>query len=222
MTPAREAIVLPVLLLTVTWLGGLRVSERVLLEPPTLISLVMAVLLLVVLIQSGAIAPSRLVDQSRTSLANANGAVVLLATFVASAQVLSCVTPTSGLPALMVSVLVSAMLVQMLSASLDRTRVLRAMAVTLGVAFVLKFVLLASLSAPVGGPVARALQLLFDNVTMGAITQAPLRPVNGYLAFATIALYLLTLPMLPGARWRTMRVEGVLLPLETERERLAE
>ena len=212
MSPTKEAWVLPLLFLTVALLGGIRVSERLLLEPPTLFSLVLAVLLVIVLVQSGAIAPHRLVDESRTPLANANGIVVLLAMFCASAQVISCVTPTSGLPALMVTVLVSAMLVQMLSTSLDRRRVLRAVAVTIGVALVLKFVLLASLSAPAGGRVARAIQVLFDNVTLGAIAQPPLRPVNGYVAFATIGLYLLGLPLLPGARWHTVRVDGVLLP----------
>ena len=57
MTPAREAIYLPVLFLTVTLLGGLRPGSAVVLAPPSLFSLVLAVLLAGVLVQSGAFVP---------------------------------------------------------------------------------------------------------------------------------------------------------------------
>jgi hypothetical protein len=105
------------------------------------------------------------------------------------------------------------MLAQMLVVSLDRVRFLRGLMVMLGIAFVLKFIVLAALSSPASGRVTRALQVLFDNVTLGAITQPSQAPVSGYLAFATLALYLLGLAWLPGADWRIVRVgNGGYLP----------
>jgi hypothetical protein len=161
-------------------------------------------------------------NADRSSLANLNGVVVLLAAFLATAQALSLVTPTSGLPAVIVGLVLLGMLVQMVAASLDRTRLLRGLAVTLGTAFALKFIVLAGLSQPAGGRVARALQALFDNVTLGAVTQAPLAPAAGYVAFFTLALYMLGLSLLPSAGWQTVRVTARRLPAEPVRERLSE
>jgi hypothetical protein len=96
------------------------------------------------------------------------------------------------------------------------------LAVTLGTAFALKFIVLAGLSQPAGGRVARALQALFDNVTLGAVTQAPLAPAAGYVAFFTLALYMLGLSLLPSAGWQTVRVTARRLPAEPVRERLSE
>ena len=55
MTPLREAIVLPVIFLTVALLGGFRAATTVKLVPPSLTALVLAVLLLGLLARSGAI-----------------------------------------------------------------------------------------------------------------------------------------------------------------------
>ena len=46
MSVALEAFYLPLIMLTVTLLGGLRVAERVILMPPPLVDLVLAMLLL--------------------------------------------------------------------------------------------------------------------------------------------------------------------------------
>jgi hypothetical protein len=222
MTPAREALGLPLLFLTVVLVGGVRFGDRLAMEPPSLFSLVLAMLLVAALVQSGTFAPDRLMNADRSSLANLNGVVVLLAAFLATAQALSLVTPTSGLPAVIVGLVLLGMLVQMVAASLDRTRLLRGLAVTLGTAFALKFIVLAGLSQPAGGRVARALQALFDNVTLGAVTQAPLAPAAGYVAFFTLALYMLGLSLLPSAGWQTVRVTARPLPAEPVRERLSE
>jgi hypothetical protein len=222
MTPAREALGLPLLFLTVVLLGGVRFGDRPAMDPPSLFSLVLAMLLVAALVQSGTLAPDRLMRAERSSLANLNGVVVLLAAFLATAQALSLVTPTSGLPAVIVGLVLLGMLVQMVAASLDRTRLLRGLMVTLGTAFALKFIVLAVLSQPAGGRVARALQALFDNVTLGAVTQAPLAPADGYIAFFTLALYMLGLSLLPSAGWQTVRVTARRLPAEPVRERLSE
>jgi hypothetical protein len=221
MTVLREAVALPFIFLTVTLVGGIRLGDRTAVEPPSLFSLVLAMLLLGALVQSGALAPDRLVHATRSPLANLNGFAVLISAFLATAQALSLVTPHSGLPAVVVGIVLLGMVVQMLAASLDRVRLLRSLMVTLGTAFTLKFILLASLSQPAGSRVARALQALFDNVTLGAIAQAPLAPANGYLAFAALTLYMVGLMQLPSAGWQSVRVAARVLPAE-QREQLPE
>jgi hypothetical protein len=197
MTAAREAIYLPVLCLTVALMGGLRPGAAVVLPPPPLFSLVLAVLLLGVLIQSGALVPRRLLDASRGALQNLNGFVVLATMFVAGAQVFSLLTPDTGLPRILFSVYFFVLLLNTWAAGPDRVRVLRSLAVTFGAAFILKFVILGALSEPAGGRLARAIQLLFEGVTLGTLTQEVHHPASGYLAFFTIVFFLIALAMLP-------------------------
>src|SRR4029453_10123251 len=96
-TPAREAVVLPLVFITVGALGGLRVAEQVRLLPPPLVSLVLSVLLMGTLVRSGVFAPERLMSGQRSALENANGLVVLVTLFAASAQVFTLLIPDIGL-----------------------------------------------------------------------------------------------------------------------------
>jgi len=201
MTPAREAIHLPVLFLTVTLLAGLRLGAAVVLIPPSLFSLILAVLLVGVLVQSGAFVPLRVINGSRTALANLNGGVVVVTLLVASAQMFSLLTPDSGLPRVLFSVYFLVLLINTMAASPDRIRVLRSLAVTFGAAFVLKFIVLDALSDPAGGRLTRLLQVLFEGVTLGTLSQDPQHPAAGYLAFTAIVMFLATVFLLRAPRF---------------------
>jgi hypothetical protein len=200
-SPTREAVVLPLALLTVTLFGGLEPGARDPWAPPSLFVLVLAVMVIAALVRSGTLAPDRLLHGSRTILENSNGCVVLVALFAASAQLLNMLTPRSGLPSLVVGVLLFVLLLNTLVMSPDRPRLLRSFAVVTGSAFVLKFVILAALADPEGGRTKRVLLALFDAATLGTITQAPLHPAAGYIAFAMIVLFLGSLALLPSARF---------------------
>ena len=204
MTPVREAIILPATCLTVVLLGGVRMGGMVAIAPPTLFSLVLASLVLGVFVQSGTLDPSRLLHHERAPVANLNGALVLLTAFLATAQVISLLTPAAGVPSLAISLFLLAAVLQLLAAAPDRVRFLRAWAVTLLSAFTLKFVVLAALSGPADRPVARALQLLFEGLTLGTLTQPVDTPASGYLAFLTVGLYLVALILLPGSQPRAL------------------
>lgn len=206
MTVVREALVLPALFLTVTMLGGMRPGHPELLHPPSLFALVLAMLLLAALVQSGALAPERLMNEARGWLPNLNGLTVLLTAFAASAQVFALVTPESGLPAVAVATFLFVALVHTLTVAPDRARMLRGLVVLLGAAFLIKFIVLAALSQPAGGRVTRALQLLFEGVTLGAISQSPTSPAAGYLAFGVLLLYFVGLVLLPSAGWTMTRI----------------
>ena len=200
MSPAREAVLLPLIFLTVTLLAGLQLGPRVALLPPSLFALVLGTMLLAALVRSGALAPHYLLHGSRSVLANANGMIVLLSLFAAASQLLSMLTPRSGLPLFFVDVFLFVLLLNTLVAQPDRVRLLRSLAVILGSALVLKFVVLAALSAPSGSRTARVLVALFDAATFGTVTQEPQAPGAGYLAFFAIALFLAGVSALPAPR----------------------
>jgi hypothetical protein len=197
MSATREACYLPALLLTVAWLGGVRVAERIALVPPPLFALVLGLLLLGVLVKSGALAPDRLMHPSRRALANVNGLVVIVATFFASVQVFNLITPEAGLPRLVCNLFLLVLLFNTLAASPDRVRVLRSLMVIVGFAFVMKFIVLAALSDPAGGTLKRVLLVMLEGLTLGTLTQVPFHPATGYLAFFTIVAFMIALALLP-------------------------
>src|SRR4051812_11265270 len=200
MNAAREALVLPLLLLTVTLIAGADVGARVTLTPPSLFSLVLSTLLVGTLVRCGALAPARLLHGTRSLLANANGLVVVVALFGAAAQVLSMLTPNNGLPMLFVNVFLLVLLLNTWVAMPDAARVLRSLAVTLGSALVLKYVILDGLAAPGTSRTARVLAALFDVATLGTVAQ-PRRPAAaGYLAFFAVVLLLIGISLLPRQR----------------------
>jgi hypothetical protein len=196
-TVVREAIVLPIVFLTATLLAGVQPGAPASVTAPSPFSLVLATMLLAALVRSGALDPSRLLRSTRPALANANGLAVLATFFIAAAQVFSMLTPRTGLPLFFVDVFLLALLLNTLVALPDRVRLLRSLAVILGSAFLVTFVLLAGLSDPSGSRVSRILVALFDAATFGTMTQQPSHPAAPYLAFAAAALFLVGVAMLP-------------------------
>ena len=200
MSAAREAVLLPMIFLTVTLLGGVQLGPGIALVPPSVFSLVLGTMVVAALVRSGALAPDRLLHGSRSVLANANGMAVLISLFAAASQILSMLTPRSGLPLFFVDVFLFVLLLNTLVAQPDRVRLLRSLAVILGSALVLKFVVLGALSGPSGSRTARVLVALFDAATFGTVTQEPQASGAGYLAFFAIALFLAGVGALPAAR----------------------
>ena len=207
MSPFYEACLLPGLFLTVVLLGAIRPGADITLVPPSLGSLLMAMVMVAIFVRSGALAPERLMNASRSALANVNGLTILLTLFAASAQAVTLVVPDSGVPALLVWAVLISLLLQALAIGPDRERLLRGLLVTFGAAFALKFVILAAISAPAESRMARAIQLLFEGMTLGAVSQRPVHPAEGYLAFLTLLLYLVGVACLPRAAWHMVRAQ---------------
>lgn len=198
MTAVTEAIVLPFAFLTIALLGGLEFSSAgASWSGPSLFSLVLALLLIGALVRSGTLAPDRLLHTSRSSLANANGAVLLVSVFAAAAQVFNMLTPREGLPLLLVGLLLFVLLVNALAATPDRVSLLRSVAIVTGSAFLLKFVVLAALADAEGSRTKRVILALFDVATFGTVAQAPLHPAAGYLAFFVTLMFLIAISSLP-------------------------
>jgi hypothetical protein len=204
MSAVREAFVLPLLFLTATLLAGLQIGPSLSFSPPSAFSLILASVMIGLLVRSGTLAPDRLLHGQRSILANANGVTVIVSLFAASAQLLTMVTPSSGLPLILFDGFLLVLLVNTMVTAPDRGRAVRGLLVILGSAFLLKFVVLASLSDPDAGRMHRVLVAIFDVATMGSISQDPISPASPYVAFAAIALYLIAVAALPATvRWLT-------------------
>ena len=198
----REAITLPLMLLTVAALGGVRVAQggSLALVPPSLMSLILATVLLGALVRSRALIPGRLVNDQRKPLENSSGVVVLVALLAASAQVFTLVTPARGLLAFVFTTFFVLLLWNTLAAEPDRRQLLRSLLVVFGGAFVLKFVVLAALYEPQGGLLRRVMLTLLEGVSLGTLGFVPDGAATGYLAFLTLGVYFVALVMLPADR----------------------
>ena len=123
----------------------------------------------------------------------------MLALFVASAQLFNCLTPDGGILRLLFDLFFLFLLWNTLAAQPDRVRLLRSLLVVFGWAYVVRYVALAALADPHAGWTRRMLTVLLE----GAATQLagePTAPFAGYAAFATVALYMIGLVLLPSRR----------------------
>ena len=193
----REALILPAAFLTVVLLGSIRIAEATVLVPPSVFALVLGLLVVRVAVQSGTVAPQRLLAPSRSALANVNGLAVLLALWLASAQVIAVLIPESGLPRIGFGVFLLILLLNTAAAAPDRIRLLRSLAVTFGALFLLKFVVLRELSASGAGGLKRVLQTLLEGITLGVLLQPPSHPAASYVALLSLVLFLISLFLLP-------------------------
>ncbi|MEO8522397.1 MAG: hypothetical protein ABI603_13605 [Acidobacteriota bacterium] len=200
MTTTREALVLPLLLLTVTLLGGLRVAETVRLVPPTVVALVLAAALLGTLVRGGVLTPERLMHPGRTPLENLSGAVVMATLFAASAQLFNLLTPEKGLLFVIFSTYFFVQIMTALAGATTRDSLLRSLIVLFAAAFLLRFAVLESLYAPQGGLLTQVLTAVLQGVSLGSIEYQPHAAITGYAGFFTLMLYLIALALLPGRR----------------------
>jgi hypothetical protein len=199
--PWLEAVVLPWLLLTVALAAGLRITpdgELRFLVPP-LASLIAMLLLMMVLVQSRVVEPWLLMNERRSAIENLNGAVLILSLAMASAQVVSAVTPEAGLPLVLGVIFLFALFANTLAARPGRTQALRALFVAFFAAFTVKFIVLDALYAPDRSLGGRLLTGLIEGVTLGAFDHVVWAPATGYLTFCALVVYFLALVMLPRA-----------------------
>ena len=165
--------------------------------PPPLIALILAALLIGLLIRTGTLAPDRLMRSDRSALENLSGAIVLATLFAATAQVFNLVTPETGLLHFIFTSFFLLLLWNTLAAQPDRPRLLRSLAVLFGGAFILKYIVLASLYDEQGGWAKRVLMTLLEGVTLGGLQDQSPAALTGYVAFFTLALYLIGVMLLP-------------------------
>jgi len=199
MTARREAIVLPMIFLTVAWLGGLRVGTTIQLVPPPLISLVLGVMLVGTLVHAGVFSPHSVMGAQRSGLENVSGLVVLITLLAASAQIFNLITPDRGIFHAAFNVCFFIQLATTLAGVKGRRNLLRSLAVLLGSACVVRFVVLEGLYAPDGGFAKRLFTTIVEGASLGTIHYEPAGTITGYVAFLTLTLYIIGIVLLPPA-----------------------
>ena len=178
-------------------LGGLRLGPTLVLVPPPLISLVLGVMLLSALVRAHVFAPAAILGAERTPLENVSGLAVLATMFAASTQVFTLVTPEHGLLHVVFSTCFFVQLTTTMAGVTGRRNMLRSLAVLLGAAFIVRFIVLEGLYARDAGLAKRLLTTLVEGASLGAIQYEPTGAATGYVAFLTLALYLVALLLLP-------------------------
>jgi hypothetical protein len=189
-------VVLPFIFLTVILLGGLRVSgdsHAFIFLPPSLITLVLAVLLVLLFVRGDLIEIRLLIASSNPPLTNVAHIWLLLTLFFACAQAFNSVLPERGLLHWLFSFFFLWTLWNNQFSSFDVRRLLRSLVVLFGTAFILKHLLLASLYSPDGSWLKSLTGTLVSSVTLGALDTPQFAPATGYISFFTLGLYLLGL-----------------------------
>lgn len=194
-------LLLPFLFLTVALLGGLRIgaadSAFLFISPP-LIALIFAAILLVLFFRAGLIRLEGWFSEDFTSLKNVANGAVLMTLFFASVQIFNSLLPEQGLPFWVLMFCFLWVLVMNLFAEFDTKKLIRSLGAMFGLAFVVKYLILANLTAPVSegffqgilqNPTKEALTYLLDLPRFSAGT--------GYIQFFTIIFYLIGLFLFP-------------------------
>ncbi len=194
-------IVLPIIFLTVVLLGGMRLNAAdnsfIFLKPP-LICLVYAAVMMVLFFRSGLISVDGWLSHRFTIIHNAANTAVLLTLFAATVQLFNSLLPEQGLPFWIVGFCFFWTLWNNLFSDFDTKRLLRSIVALFCLAFLVKYLLLANLTAPAG---TTWLQRLIENPGREAFTWLLDLPRygagTGYIQFFTIVLFLIGLYLTP-------------------------
>lgn len=194
-------VLLPIIFLTVALLGGLRLASldgAFIFVRPALICLMFAAITLVLFVRGGLIAIEGWFSEDRSTTSLAAGAALMLSLFAATVQLFNSLLPENGIPFYVVGFCFFWTLWTYLFAEFEASRLVRSLGAVLGMAFVVKYLLLLNVTAPAN---EGWLQGLLQNPSKEAITWMFDLPRysggTGYIQFFTLVLYLAGLYFLP-------------------------
>lgn len=194
-------LLVPFIFLTVTLLGGMRLSSEnndFLFLKPSLICLVFAAITLVLFFRANLIQVRNWFSENDSFTKNAANALVLCTLFSASTQIFNALLPERGLPFWVVGFCFFWTLWNNLFAEFDTIKLLKSLGALFSLAFVAKYLILANLTAPSSenwfkglweNPAQEAFTYLLDLPRFSAGT--------GYIQFFTLGLYLIGLFLIP-------------------------
>ena len=124
----------------------------------------------------------------------------IITLLAASAQIFNLITPDQGIFHAAFNVCFFIQLATTLAGVKGRRNLLRSLAVLLGSACVVRFVVLEGLYAPDGGFAKRLFTTIVEGASLGTIHYEPAGAITGYVAFLTLTLYIIGIVLLPPAR----------------------
>lgn len=194
-------LIIPLIFLTVSLLGGMRLAgedKAFIFLPPSLFCLIAASILLVLFFRAGLLRIGGWFSENFDLVKNAANAVVLATLFAASTQLFNSLLPERGLPLWVVGFCFFWTLWNNLFSEFDTRRLIRSLGALFGLAFVVKYIVLANLTAPGSGGWLRSVIENPLREAAAAILDLPrFAAGTGYLQFFAVALYLLGLVLLP-------------------------
>jgi hypothetical protein len=197
----KTYLLLPFVFLTVTLLGGLRLSmpeSTFIFWRPALFCLISAAILMVLFFRAQLISLEGWFSEDFTTIKNVANGAVLVTLFAASAQIFNALLPEQGLPFWVFAFCFFWTLWNNLFADFDTKKLLKSLGALFGLAFVVKYLILANLTAPTS---EGWLQGIFQNPTKEAFTWLLDLPRfsagTGYIQFFTVVFYLFGLFLLP-------------------------
>jgi hypothetical protein len=209
----KTYLLLPFIFLTVTLLGGLRLSAAdaaFIFWRPALFCLISSVILMVLFFRAHLINFEGWFSEDFTTLKNIANGAVLITLFAASAQIFNALLPEQGLPFWVFAFCFFWTLWNNLFADFDTKKLLKSLGALFGLAFVVKYLILANLTAPAS---ESWLQGIFQNPTKEAFTWILDLPRfsagTGYIQFFTVIFYLLGLFLLPSTQRNIARTDSV-------------
>lgn len=200
---AMRYVILPLLFLAVTLLGGLRFGEKdsafIFLVPP-LLCLVFAAAVMVLFFRSGLLRVDGWLSEKRPTLENVSNTAILITLFTATVQIFNSLMPEQGLPFWVIGFCFVWTLWNNLFADFDAAKLMKSLAALFALAFVAKYLILANLVGPSEG---NWLQRMIENPGKETFTWLLDLPryasATGYVQFFAAVLYLGGLYLTPSS-----------------------
>lgn len=195
-----QHVFLPLIFLTVALFGGLRIAADgafVFLKPP-LVCLIFAAILAVIFLRAGLIQINGWFSDGFSTVKNIANAAVLTTLFAASTQIFNSLLPEQGLPFWVFAFCFFWTLLNNLFSVFDAKKLLQSLGSLFGFAFLVKYLVLANITAPANeswwrglleNPTREFFTLLFDLPRFSGAT--------GYIQFFAVIFYLIGLFLLP-------------------------
>ena len=196
----RNYLLTPFIFLIVTLLGGLRLdaaTEAFLFLKPALVCLIFAAILLVLFFRAGLIKLGGWFSETFSTVKNIANAAVLFTLFTASVQIFNSLLPERGLPFWIIALLFFWTLWNNLFSVFDAKKLLQSLGGLFGLAFVVKYLILSSLSFT-DDPTwtQKILEGVVKEASFGLIDLPKFSAGTGYLQFFALVLYLIGLFLL--------------------------
>ncbi|MCS6874141.1 MAG: hypothetical protein N2Z23_00395 [Pyrinomonadaceae bacterium] len=204
--PQKVYVLIPFLFLTVTLLGGMRISDKgFLFLKPDLVFFVLAAFLIALFFKTNLISLEDWLFGHSSLLKTVSNLAILATLFSASIQIFNSLTPENGLAFWIISFCFFWVLWNNLFLELSPKKMIRSLVALFSFAFVTKYIFLANLTAPTTETWWQALLENPAKQTLTWLLDLPrFSPATGYLQFFNLAIYLIALYLFPTSTRETL------------------
>ena len=217
-------LILPLIFLTVTLLGGLRLSAEnnaFLFLKPALVCLIFATILLILFFRGGLILLAGWFSEDFSILKNTANGLVLVSLFTASVQLFNSLLPEKGLPFWIIGFFFFWTLWNNLFVDFQAKRLLQSLGSLFGLAFIVKYLVLANLvTSGESTWTQKILEGIMKEASFGLLELPKFSAGTGYLQFFTLILYVVGLILLSPTSTSKSKSESLQISSETTSNKL--